>query len=336
MARHYRNGDGSGSFAKLALLFVVVAALLFVLCRLYPQSFPGGVVSAVDAVAERSLALISGIKTAIDAPGGVDKPETPDTAGEAPDAGETAASQDEAASSDEPPQPDADDRPMLAIVIDDGGESLAMARQAAALDVPLTWAIMPFRTYTKKTAALADVKGAPYLLHLPMQAESDKDKKEYLVGEGMTPEEIRIVTSKCLDELPRAIGINNHRGSLATSKREIIAPVIDELKSRGLIFMDSRTSGKSVAYDTARAVGIKAVKNGGFLDNTADKDAIAARFAEAVKQARKNGGCVVICHFRPATMLFLKKLNAEYKSLPVRLTTLPEMLSERQEDGDGQ
>jgi hypothetical protein len=34
---------------------------------------------------------------------------------------------------------------------------------------------------------------------------------------------------------------------------------------------------------------------------------------------------IVICHFRPATLLFLEKLNKEYTKLPVRLVTLPEM-----------
>ena len=76
---------------------------------------------------------------------------------------------------------------------------------------------------------------------------------------------------------------------------------------------------------TAKAAGIRVFKNGGFLDGTPDEASIRARFAQFVKTTQKKKYMIVICHFRPSTVLFLEKLNKEYAELPVRLVTLPEM-----------
>lgn len=228
-----------------------------------------------------------------------------------------------------------DSRPIVAIVVDDGGNSLDKAKRVASLDLPLTWAILPYTRYAGETSTIADATGIPYLLHLPMQAEIDKNPKEYLVGEGMDRNRIRDVTIKALDSLPSPIGINNHRGSLATSKWDIMVPVIDILKERDLLFLDSRTSRKSVAYDVAKAADIIALRNRSFLDGTQDKDLIRARFDEVVKTAINRGDMIAICHFRPVTLLFLEKLSKDYLDLPVRLVTLTEMaeiLREKEEE----
>ena len=200
------------------------------------------------------------------------------------------------------------------------------ARRVAALDLPLTWAIIPYQRNSKETLELAASRSIPCLLHLPMQAEVDKDGSQYIIGKGMSAAAVRQKTAAALDSLPGVIGLNNHRGSLATADAKLMEPVMAELRERGLLFVDSRTSGKSVAYQTAAAAGVPALLNRGFLDNTADKNAIAARFREIVKSAQKRGALVVICHFRPSTVMFLEELNKNRKDLPVKLVTVPEML----------
>lgn len=227
---------------------------------------------------------------------------------------------------EEPYMPPLGEKPLLAIIVDDGGNQMELTRRVSALELPLTWAIMPHIRFTAETASLADSRGIPYLLHMPMQAQSDKDgSSEYIIGHGMPKEQIRSVTAKALDSLPGAIGLNNHRGSLATSSVEIMEPVIEELKERGLIFVDSRTSEKSVAYNVARVNGVPALRNRGFLDGLQEKNEIEKRFSETLKLAAKRGDSIVICHFRPATVTFLEALAKRKDSLPVRLVTIPEM-----------
>jgi len=60
-------------------------------------------------------------------------------------------------------------------VIDDGGNNIDLAKRVAALNFPMTWAILPYERFSKATASIADEHKIPYLLHMPMQAETDKD-----------------------------------------------------------------------------------------------------------------------------------------------------------------
>ena len=84
------------------------------------------------------------------------------------DEGLPAAQQAAEAPKAQPPvcgYPRADGTPLLAIVIDDGGSQMKLTRRVAALDIPTTWAIMPYRQYSKETAQLAASKSVP--LHPP-------------------------------------------------------------------------------------------------------------------------------------------------------------------------
>lgn len=325
MGRHYKSkGSLINGILRLALLAVLSFALLFLFCKLYPEKFSPSVVSRVENISAAAGRLGTKAVSFFS----LDKDDKKVISGTKPQEEKEAPpveSKDVTSEKEVPPKEALDPRPILAIVVDDGGNALDMAKKVASFDLPMTWAILPYTKYAGETAAIAGKTGIPYLLHLPMQAEIDKDPKEYLVGEGMDRNRIKDVTVKALNSLPSPIGINNHRGSLATSKWDIMVPIIDVLKERELLFLDSRTSGKSVAYDVAKAAGITALRNRGFLDGTPDKDSIKARFDQVVKTTLKRGDMIVICHFRPATLLFLEKLNKEYTKLPVRLVTLPEM-----------
>ncbi|MDO4560500.1 MAG: divergent polysaccharide deacetylase family protein [bacterium] len=326
MGRHYRKRSG-GIIKKAAALAVIIAALAGALAWFCYDSG-----KTLESARYQDVVVKEGTAVSPDA-GEKEgaKKDTPLIL--SPDA--AALSSDTAQRPGKPASPAAarpaevkysGPVPLLALIVDDGGGQMEYTKRVAALDMPLTWAIIPYQRYSKETAALAASRGVPYLLHLPMQAEVDKDGAQYIIGKGMSADSVRQKTAAALDSLPGAIGLNNHRGSLATADAVLMEPVMAELKRRGLIFVDSRTSGKSVAYATALSAGVEALQNRGFLDNTADKNAIAARFREIVKNAQKRGALVVICHFRPSTVMFLEELAKNYKNLPVKLVTAPEML----------
>lgn len=214
---------------------------------------------------------------------------------------------------------------ILAIIVDDGGYRVDFANRLASLNIPLTWAIMPYESNTEEFANIASEHNIPYLVHFPMQAEIDKTVGTNDIGKGMSSDEIRAKISTAFSILPNAIGLNNHRGSLATSDKETMQPVVEEIKSRNKIFVDSRTSTKSVAYDIAKEAKMVAFLNQGFLDGDSDEKAIESNFNKIVEKALKNGNAIVICHFRPTTIFFLEKLDKIKETIPVTLVTIPQM-----------
>ena len=211
----------------------------------------------------------------------------------------------------------ADASPKIAIVLDDCGANMSMARRVLSSGVPITWAIMPYLRYSSDTAEMLHEAQAPFLIHVPMEAEIDIPGKAarngpYLIGAGMTKDEVREVLVPVLDSLEGAIGINNHRGSKATSDRSVMDAVMEVIAERNLIFFDSRTSPRSVAYDSALNHGLYAGYNSRFLDNVSDRDKIASQMQGAIKLAQRRGAIAVICHMRPETIAFLENFAGEF------------------------
>lgn len=226
-----------------------------------------------------------------------------------------------------------DKRVGVALIIDDMGFSLSTARELAEVKIPLTWSIIPYQSHSLSSLKIASDRGIPAMLHLPMEAEVDRAGLKYQVNLEMDTETIRGFVRRAAKSLPGVIGINNHRGSRATSTPKVMEAVLSEVKEQGLIFVDSRTSGKSVAFRMAVEMGLPALKNEVFLDHEANAGAMRKALERAFSIARKNGSVVIIGHARPETLKFLKTLS-ESRPNDVKWMTVPEII--RQSPGSSQ
>ena len=227
----------------------------------------------------------------------------------------------------------------LVLVLDDMGYDLAVARRLASLGIPMTWAILPEAPHARETARIAREAGIPYLVHLPMQALGDPEEGPYAVGAGWTAERIRTRTLRAFEALPGAVGVNNHRGSRATSDRVAMERFLEVLRQArpDWIFLDSRTSGSSVAYSLARERGIRATRNRRFLDHLEGDEALRNALAGAAREALRSGSAVAIGHPRPGTVRLLEDVSRGRVTLPpgVNLETLPGLLQPAPEAAGG-
>lgn len=228
---------------------------------------------------------------------------------------------------------------LIAIVMDDCGPSIELAKKVLKLDLPITWSILPNQTYSKQIAKMLRDNRVPFLVHVPMQAQVDPDGKAgevgmYHIGVGMSNAAVGKALSPLIDALPGAYGINNHRGSRATEDEKTMGAVMDELARRKMFFLDSNTSTKTLAYEVAKKKGLRTLKNGHFLDNEADRKKIAEEMRATIGIAKKRGSVVVICHLKPETVAFLADLAEwDLASQGVRLVTLPQLIDPQGDTG---
>src|SRR5258705_11451525 len=89
------------------------------------------------------------------------------------------------------------------------------------------------------------------LLHLPMESDKPEKLDVETITVGMSDTEIANLVRGDLESLPGVDGVSNHRGSLATIDTRVMKAVMNELTGRRLLFFDSLTSPKSVAYNVA-------------------------------------------------------------------------------------
>jgi hypothetical protein len=122
----------------------------------------------------------------------------------------------------------------------------------------------------------------------------------------MQPAEARAILKENLDSLPMVKGLNNHEGSRVTQNRVLMEAILGELKNRGLFFVDSLTTSKSVGREVARENGVPVAVRQVFLDNEQNPAYIKGQLARLEKVARKNGGAIAICHPHSATVSTLE------------------------------
>jgi len=201
-------------------------------------------------------------------------------------------------------------RSKVALVVDDMGNSLEALDELLGLGEPVTVSVLPYSPHSRETAEIAHRKGLEVLLHLPLESLNNHDSEagiEGLIHSGMSEAEVRKTMADDLDRVPYIKGVNNHMGSKVTADEALMRIILEPLKEKGLFFLDSRTSGKSVAYAVARNMGIPAESRQVFLDADGNNGLIKERLLELFRLAQKEGRAIGICHPFRETLQTLKE-----------------------------
>ncbi len=214
--------------------------------------------------------------------------------------------------------------PAVAAAADTTGVSGESRRRRRAAGCPVEVCLTP--------AAAAPVARREVFLHLPMQPlgypGTDPGPDALLVG--LEAEAVGERLDRALRSVPGARGVNNHMGSAATADSALMGALMDELGRRGLRFLDSLTTPRSVAWQAARSAGVPALRNRLFLDvDHQDEAAITASLAALIAVARERGQAVGIGHPHAATAAVLARELPRYAAEGVRFVTLSELIALR-------
>lgn len=215
------------------------------------------------------------------------------------------------------------DRPKIAIVIDDMGVDQRRSRIAIGLRGPLTLSYLTYANRLPEQTRNAKQAGHELLLHVPMEPSSkDIDPGPNVLLSGVPAEEIMAALTWGLDQFEGFVGINNHMGSRFTSNLEGMRTVMQELRKRELIFLDSVTSGSTKGQLAAHQIGVPFIARNIFLDHIDDLDQIKKRLNEVKRLAKKQGFAVAIGHPRDATLQalgpWLETIEAEgFQLVPI-------------------
>jgi uncharacterized protein len=197
----------------------------------------------------------------------------------------------------------------VAIVIDDFGADLNIAKRFIELPIPITLSILPYQRYSREIAELAHAHQRQVILHLPMEPKGypkvNPGKGALLVS--MSGSNIQKSVSAALESGPYFTGINNHMGSRFTENAVLMKTVLEEAQKRGLYFIDSYTSPRSVASTVAQQVHIPFRRRDIFLDNNQSEDAIRAQIRQVIRRARIQGSALAIGHPHESTLRALSQ-----------------------------
>lgn len=198
-------------------------------------------------------------------------------------------------------------KPTLALVIDEMGVNVAQSARAITLPGPLTLAWLPYAPHLGELAAAGAAHGDETMLNMPMEGLGRADPGPDALRTWLPPATNLKALRAALDAVPDVVGLDPHEGSVATLSVPLMDLVMDELKARGLAFLDGRTIPRDVALDRAEAAGIPAAARDLCIDTDPNPAAIRARLADGEEIARRAGHAILIARARPATLDVLEQ-----------------------------
>ncbi|MCX5794788.1 MAG: divergent polysaccharide deacetylase family protein [Elusimicrobia bacterium] len=211
--------------------------------------------------------------------------------------------------------------PKIAVVLDDFGLTYkpnVKDEAWMAVKWPVTFAVMPESPRTKEAAKATKAAGHELIIHFPFDPFLSLDLPKDRVSDADLAK-VRKLLDKSFRDIPGAVGLNNHRSLKATKNRPLMKAFMADLRSKGVYFLDSHVSPKSVAGDEARAAGLRVAVNQMFLESPPhynNKPFCQKILRRVAAMARKRGSAVVIGHhYFPGTYECLTeevpKLQAE-------------------------
>ena len=218
--------------------------------------------------------------------------------------------------------------PVVAILIDDIGYD--RKRGLKTLDLPraVTIAVLPHSPFGAELTQLARRQNREILLHQPLNAQSGKRMGPGAIDVSMSAKEMARTLGSNLKWLGGAVGLNNHMGSLFTTRlpaTEKFARVLRD-SHRDLFVVDSRTTDKTVFESTLIKHRIKAVRRDVFLDHEPTSAFLNQLLNELAARARKHGHALAIGHPLDVT---LDALRVRLPELEVRLVPVSHIVKLR-------
>lgn len=220
-------------------------------------------------------------------------------------------------------------RPMIAIIIDDVGLVEPGSRAAIALDPAVTLSFLPYAPGVQAQADNAKAHGHEVMLHLPMEGREGANPGPHALFTHMTPAEAVQTLQWNLAQVRGINGVNNHMGSSFTADNVLMQPVLEQIRTAGLFYIDSRTSKYTVAATLATQLGLPVAERDVFLDNDIDAHYVALQLAEAEQRARKQGSAIAIGHPHAITLATLAQWQATLSAKGIDLVPVSRVIKAR-------
>ena len=197
-------------------------------------------------------------------------------------------------------------RPRVAVVLSGLGLSNA-ATEAAIQGLPggVTLAFQPYSDGLQRWIGLARAAGHETLLNLPMEPQdypqSDPGPQALFTSLSAAQNVQRLEWA--LSRVTGYVGVMNHMGSQFLSKPEAVEPVMQQLRGRGLLFLDDGVLQASVGAAVATNQGVPHAIGDRFVDNEEiSRVAIDRQLAEVERIALEIGAAVAVAQPYPVTL----------------------------------
>ena len=200
--------------------------------------------------------------------------------------------------------------PRVALVVGGLGISETATRNAIAnLPPEVTLSFAPYGRNLQQWIDRAREAGHEVLLELPMEPYDypANDPGPYTLLTSLSSGDNLDRLSWLMSRFTGYFGVTSYQGAKFTSTKTAMEPVFEALESRGIMYVDSGVSPRSVGPELASTLGLAWTKGDLVIDPTLTPRSIDGALANMEQQARENGNVVGFGSGFPVTVERIQK-----------------------------
>jgi len=216
--------------------------------------------------------------------------------------------------------------PRVAFVIDRLGDDLLLARAFAGISVPLTFAVLPFRPFSKEVAELARMFGRDVFLQFPEESDAPEGTWPDVMSASTRGDLLRQL-DRGLTLVPYVIGVSD-MGSRFAADPEQRRLILNALKRRKLFLLDGQSAVTSTACEVAATTAVACSVPSGWFEND-DGRSIDAQAAALLSFAGGRADSIVVLHPRMPVAEALERLARNFAAADIDIVPVTAVLGEQ-------
>ena len=218
-----------------------------------------------------------------------------------------------------------DRKPRIAIIINNLGLSATYTEQILKM-MPknVTLSFSHISPQLKKWVREARQKGYEILIDLPMEPigfpRNDPGRSTLLTSlnevENLNRLEFIMIQSGGY------VGLLSTHGDKFTLNSELLLPILKSIKTRGLLYVDSRTTSQSLGPELSSNIQLPRAFNNVFIDKTPSRDYITTKLRELERIAVDKKFAVAIAQPLPLSIEIISEWTSELKEKGIALAPI--------------
>ncbi|MEM9682229.1 MAG: divergent polysaccharide deacetylase family protein, partial [Pseudomonadota bacterium] len=221
-----------------------------------------------------------------------------------------------------------DSRPRIAVIVSTLGVS-SNATQSAIDMLPgeVTFSFAPFTKDLDRWVDRSRAAGHEVLIDLPMEPldypQSDPGPHTLLASVPID-QNLRHL-GWILSRTTGYVGVSVYMGSNIANKPRALNPILSEIKSRGLMLVDTRENPLGVTGKVAGDIGLAVAASDLVIDGTLSAKHIDGQLAALERSAKENGAAVAVARPYPITLKRLKEWSGTLAEKGIALAPVSAM-----------
>lgn len=208
-------------------------------------------------------------------------------------------------------------KPLVAIVVTGLGINLDGTLDAISrLPDAVTLAFAPYGKSLERTAGAARAEGHEVFLEVPLEPFDypDNDPGPDTLLTGLAPRDNMQRLYRVMGAFAGYAGLINNMGARFTASAADFSPMIEELGSRGLGYLDDGSSNRSLAPQLTKANRVPFGRADVLLDANPARAPILDKLAELEELARRNGTAIGLVTALPVSVQTIAEWSRDLDS----------------------